>query len=88
MIKAKEVYVTNASTPNSKYVLMRMTDGTLIFNWYDAESIVHEEEPVLIKNDDNSMRLEFGEKNLFGIRQTLSFIDSSGNLEKRWERIK
>lgn len=88
MIKAKEVYVTNANTPNSRYVLMRMIDGTLKFNWYDEESVIHEEEPILVKKGDGSMKLEFGEKNLFGIRQNLPFIDSDGNLEDRWDRIK
>lgn len=88
MIKAKEVYVTNATTPNSKYVLMLMVDGTLKFNWYDEDSVIHEEEPTLSKRCDNSMKLEFGEKNLFGIRKTLPFMDSKGNLEDGWDRIK
>jgi hypothetical protein len=88
MIKAKEVYVTNASAPNSKYVLMRMVDGTLRLNWYDTDSKIVEEEPTLTKRYDNSMKLEFGEKNLFGIRQVLPFIDSKGELEDRWDRIK
>jgi hypothetical protein len=31
--------------------------------------------------------LEFGEPNLFSIRQRMTFQDEQGNLDERWEKV-
>jgi hypothetical protein len=49
---------------------------------------VKEDNPIISKRYDGSMKVEYGEENLFGVRQVLCFIDSRGELEERWDRIK
>ena len=82
------MYVTEGDGKNSHYILMVNSDGSLNLNWYDNSSKTVEDEPIMVKRSNGSMMLEYGEKNLFGIRRAIPFLDNKGNLESRWERIK
>ena len=84
----KELYVSESNVVGSTYVLMILEDGTPSLTWYMGNSKVEEKNPIISKRYDGSMKIEYGEENLFGVRQVLCFIDSSGQLEERWDRIK
>ena len=84
----KELYVSDGNVVDSTYVFMILEDGTPSLTWYMGNQKVEEDNPTISKRYDGSMKLEYGEENLFGVRQVLCFIDSSGQLEKRWDRIK
>ena len=84
----KELYVFEGNVVGSTYVLMILEDGTPSLTWYMGNQKVEEDNPTISKRYDGSMKREYGEENLFGVRQVLCFIDSSGKLEERWDRIK
>ena len=84
----KELYVSEGNVVDSTYVFMILEDGTPSLTWYIGNQKVEEDNPTISKRYDGSMKIEYGEENLFGVRQVLCFIDSSGQLEKRWDRIK
>lgn len=84
----KELYVSDGNVVDSTYVFMILEDGTLSLTWYMGNQKVEEDNPTISKRYDGSMKIEYGEENLFGVRQVLCFIDSSGQLEERWDRIK
>ena len=84
----KELYVSDGNVVDSTYVFMILEDGTPSLTWYMGNQKVEEDNPTISKRYDGSMKIEYGEENLFGVRQVLCFIDSSGKLEKRWDRIK
>lgn len=84
----KELYVSESNVVDSTYVFMILEDGTPSLTWYMGNQKVEEYNPTISKRYDGSMKIEYGEENLFGVRQVLCFIDSSGQLEKRWDRIK
>ena len=84
----KELYVSDGNVVDSTYVFMILEDGTPSLTWYMGNQKVEEDNPTISKMYDGSMKIEYGEENLFGVRQVLCFIDSSGQLEKRWDRIK
>jgi len=84
----KELYVSEGNVVGSTYVLMILEDGTPSLIWYMGNQKVEEDNPTISKRYDGSMKIEYGEENLFGVRQVLCFIDSSGQLEERWDRIK
>ena len=84
----KELYVSDGNVVDSTYVFMILEDGTPSLTWYMGNQKVEEDNPTISKKYDGSMKIEYGEENLFGVRQVLCFIDSSGQLEKRWDRIK
>lgn len=84
----KELYVSDGNVVDSTYVFMILEDGTPSLTWYMGNQKVEEDNPTISKRYDGSMKIEYGEENLFGVRQVLCFIDSSGQLEKRWDRIK
>ena len=84
----KELYVSDGNVVDSTYVFMILEDGTPSLTWYMGNQKVEEDSPTISKRYDGSMKIEYGEENLFGVRQVLCFIDSSGQLEKRWDRIK
>ena len=67
---------------------MILEDGTPSITWYMGNHKVEEDSPTISKRYDGSMKIEYGEENLFGVRQVLCFIDSSGQLEEMWDRIK
>lgn len=84
----KELYVSEGNVVGSTFVLIVLEDGTLNLTWYMGNKSVKEDNPIISKRYDGSMKVEYGEENLFGVRQVLCFVDSSGKLEDRWERIK
>ena len=84
----KELYVSDGNVVDSTYVFMILEDGTPSLTWYMGNQKVEEDNPTISKRYDGSMKIEYGAENLFGVRQVLCFIDSSGQLEKRWDRIK
>ena len=84
----KELYVSEGNVVDSTYVFMILEDGTLSLTWYMGNQKAEEDNPTISKRYDGSMKIEYGEENLFGVRQVLCFIDSSGQLEERWDRIK
>ena len=84
----KELYVSDGNVVDSTYVFMILEDSTLSLTWYMGNQKVEEDNPTISKRYDGSMKIEYGEENLFGVRQVLCFIDSSGQLEERWDRIK
>ena len=84
----KELYVSDGNVVDSTYVFMILENGTPSLTWYMGNQKVEEDNPTISKRYDGSMKIEYGEENLFGVRQVLCFIDSSGQLEKRWDRIK
>ena len=84
----KELYVSEGNVVGSTFVLMVLEDGTINLTWYMGNKSVKENNPIISKRYDGSMKVEYGEENLFGVRQVLCFVDSSGKLEDRWERIK
>jgi hypothetical protein len=84
----KELYVSEGNVVGSTFVLIVLEDGTLNLTWYMGNKSVKEDNPIISKRYDGSMKVEYGEENLFGARQVLCFVDSSGKLEYRWDRIK
>jgi hypothetical protein len=84
----KELYVSEGNVVGSTFVLIVLEDGTLNLTWYMGNKSVKEDNPIISKRYDGSMKVEYGEENLFGVRQVLCFVDSSGKLEDRWDRIK
>ena len=84
----KELYVSEGNVVGSTFVLIVLEDGTINLTWYMGNKSVKEDNPIISKRYDGSMKVEYGEENLFGVRQVLCFVDSSGKLEDRWERIK
>ncbi len=84
----KEMYVSRKDVLKSRYILTIMDDGSLNLSWYMGDMKVEEKEPTLSRRYDGSMKIEYGEKNLLGVRQTMCFSDSNGKLEKEWEKIK
>ena len=87
-MSVRELYVSEGNVVGSTYVLMILEDGTPSLTWYMGNQKVEEDNPTISKRYDGSMKIEYGEENLFGVRQVLCFIDSSGQLEERWDRIK
>lgn len=84
--KAKEIYLTDAEPSGAKYLLIIYEDGSLKMEWCYEDIIEIQANPILSKIGKR-MLLEFGEENLFGIRQKKAFQDEMGNLESIWEKI-
>lgn len=87
-MSVRELYVSEGNVVGSTFVLIVLEDGTINLTWYMGNKSVKENNPIISKRYDGSMKVEYGEENLFGVRQVLCFVDSSGKLEDRWERIK
>ena len=81
-----EMYISDGNIPESKNLLMVHKDGKLELKWCCGDYIQDEYQPTLSKVG-RRMLLEYGEPNLFGIRQKLPFQDEQGNLDSSWERI-
>ena len=82
----REIYVSNSSIKGSKNVLFVYESGDLELKWC-CENVVEKQLcPSLVK-ENNKVRLEYGEPNLFQIRQTLPFQNEQGQLEPCWEKI-
>ena len=81
-----EMYISDSTIKDSKNLLLVHKDGTLELKWCLGETIEVQANPTLVKVG-RKMRLEYGEPNLFGIRQIIPFQDENGNLEKVWEKV-
>lgn len=84
----RELYVSEGNVVGSTFVLMILEDGTPNLIWYMGNRKIEEDNPTISKRYDGSMKVEYGEDSIFGDRQVLCFIDSRGQLEERWDRIK
>lgn len=65
-----------------------MEDGTIELVWFMGNTRYSEKNPEVHKKHDGSMVIEYGVPNLLGTRQILNFVNSKGELEERWTRIK
>ena len=81
-----EIYVSDSTIKDSKNLLMVHKDGTLEMKWCMGDIVEKQINPVFVKVG-RKMLLEYGEPNLFMIRQRLPFQDEMGNLEKVWEKV-
>ena len=81
-----EIYVSDSTIKDSKNLLMVHKDGTLEMEWCMGDIVEKQINPVLVKVG-RKMLLEYGEPNLFMIRQRILFQDEMGNLEKAWEKV-
>ena len=84
--KIKEVYLTDGNIQHSKYLLFVYDNGTLVLKWCWGDVVEIQANPTLTKIG-RKMILEYGEANLFGIRQRKPFQDEQGKLESIWEKF-
>lgn len=67
---------------------MVMNDGTVIFNWYNGDIKIEQENPCLTRCR-NGMKIEYGKTSDNGNKSFMELLDyDSGELAERWERIK
>jgi len=85
--KVTEIYLANAEIPNSKYLLFVYDNGSLKLEWCSGNDIVEIQENPTLSKIGKRMLLEYGEANLFNIRQKLPFQDEQGNLDEMWEKV-
>ena len=84
--KVKEIYLADADMANAKYLLFVYDNGSLVMKWCYEDIVEIQANPTLTKVG-RKMILEFGEPNLFSIRQRMAFQDEQGNLDERWEKV-
>jgi hypothetical protein len=84
--KVKEIYLADADMANAKYLLFVYDNGSLVMKWCYEDIVEIQANPTLTKVG-RKMVLEFGEPNLFSIRQRMTFQDEQGNLDERWEKV-
>ena len=84
--KVKEIYLADGDVVDSKYLLFIYDNGEIVLKWCYEDIVEIQEKPSLTKVG-RRMVLEYGEPNLFDIRQRIAFQDELGNLEERWEKI-
>jgi hypothetical protein len=84
--RAKEIYLADAEIKDSKYILLVFEDGSIKLEWCYEDLIEIQVNPVLTKLG-RRMILEFGEPNLFNLRERKPFQDEQGNLDSMWEKI-
>jgi hypothetical protein len=81
-----EMYISNGDIVGSKNLLMVHKNGDLEFKWCYEDIVETQANPCLVKVG-RKMMLEYGEPNLFDLRQKLPFQDEQGNLDSSWEKI-
>lgn len=84
--KVKEIYLADAEMVNAKYLLFVYEDGSLIMKWCYEDIVEVQANPILTKVG-RKMILEYGEPNIFNLRQRMAFQDEQGNLDERWEKV-
>ena len=84
--EVKEIYVSDSSIKDSKNVLLVYENGELDLKWCCANVVERQVNPILVKVG-RSMKLEYGEPNLFQVRQMIPFQNEQGQLEPCWEKI-
>jgi len=84
--KAKEIYLADAEIKDSKYLLIVYENGELELKWCYEDIVEVQVNPILVKSGKR-MLLEFGDVNLFNLRERKPFQNEEGNLDEMWEKI-
>ena len=84
--KVKEIYLADGEIVNSKLILFIYENGDVLLEWCYEDLIEVQANPTLNKVG-RRMILEYGEPNIFNLRQRMTFQDEQGNLDERWEKI-
>ena len=82
----REIYVSDSSIKGSKNVLFVYEGGDLELKWCCQNVVEKQLCPSLVRVG-KCLKLEYGEPNLFQIRQIIPFQDENGKLEPGWEKI-
>jgi hypothetical protein len=82
----REIYVSDSSIKGSKNVLFVYEGGDLELKWCCQNVVEKQLCPSLVRVG-KCLKLEYGEPNLFQIRQIIPFQDENGKLEPCWEKI-
>ena len=82
----REIYVSDSSIKGSKNVLFVYESGELELKWC-CENVVEQQLSPSFVRVGKCLKLEYGEPNLFQIRQIIPFQDENGKLEPCWEKI-
>lgn len=84
--KVKEIYLANGEVVGSKLLLLVYENGDIVLKWCYEDLVEVQANPTLTKVG-RRMILEYGEPNIFNLRQRMTFQDEQGNLDERWEKI-
>ena len=84
--KVKEIYLANGEVVGSKLLLLIYENGDIVLKWCYEDLVEVQSNPTLTKIG-RRMILEYGEPNVFNLRQRMTFQDEQGNLDERWEKI-
>ena len=84
--KVKEIYLANGEVVGSKLLLLIYENGDIVLKWCYEDLVEVQANPTLTKVG-RRMILEYGEPNIFNLRQRMTFQDEQGNLDERWEKI-
>lgn len=84
--KVKEIYLANGEVVDSKLLLLVYENGDIVLKWCYEDLVEVQANPTLTKVG-RRMILEYGEPNIFNLRQRMTFQDEQGNLDERWEKI-
>lgn len=85
--KVTEIYVCDGSIRESQNVLFVYKSGKLEMKWCCGTNVTETQVNPTLEKVGKRMLLEYGEPNLFQIRQRLPFQDEQGNLDKIWTKI-
>lgn len=84
--KVKEIYLSDALTQDSKHLLIIYEDNTIVMKWCCGSVVEAKERPTLTVIDKKTF-IEYGQGNLFGVREKKPFKDEQGNLDEIWTKI-
>ena len=84
--KVKEIYLANGEVVGSKLLLLIYENGDIVLKWCYEDLVEVQANPTLTKVG-RRMILEYGEPNIFNLRQRMTFQDEQGNLDERWEKV-
>ncbi len=84
--KVKEIYLADGNVVDSKLLLLVYEHGDIVLKWCYEDLVEVQANPTLTKVG-RRMILEYGEPNIFNLRQRMTFQDEQGNLDERWEKI-
>ena len=84
--KVTEIYLADGEVTNSKLLLLIYENGDIVLKWCYEDLVEVQSNPTLTKIG-RRMILEYGEPNIFNLRQRMTFQDEQGNLDERWEKV-
>lgn len=84
--KVKEIYLADGNVVSSKLLLLIYENGDIVLKWCYEDLVEVQVNPTLSKVGKR-MILEYGEPNIFNLRQKMPFQDEQGNLEDIWEKV-